>query len=113
VKDFFVHEPCTVFSASIQRNWALPLYNETHCVLADAHNSGAVARYTANGVEFARVIERETACKICRRMRGKAIWLGVRGSGPRTTRIATEGLHPCRASLIIPFALRTPRESRR
>lgn len=43
---------------------------------ADAHNAGAAMRYTANGVEYARVIERETACKICLPMRDQIVWLG-------------------------------------
>jgi|GEM_PF-6218771 len=45
-------------------------------VTGEAQNAGAAARYTANGVEYARVIERETACKICQGMRGKIVWLG-------------------------------------
>ncbi|MDB5387688.1 MAG: hypothetical protein JWM11_3334, partial [Planctomycetaceae bacterium] len=45
-------------------------------ISTEAHNAGAVSRYTANGVEFGRVIERETACKICKPMDDKIIWLG-------------------------------------
>lgn len=42
----------------------------------EAQNAGAASRYAANGVEYARVIERPTACRICRPMNGKIIWLG-------------------------------------
>lgn len=45
-------------------------------ISAEAHNTGAATRYATNGVEYARVIERDTACQICRPMDDKIIWLG-------------------------------------
>jgi hypothetical protein len=60
------------------RRWNLEDYADllTRSISADAHNTGAARRYAVNGVDFARVIERETACKICQPMRGQVIWLG-------------------------------------
>ena len=43
--------------------------------VVDAQNSGAVPRYTTNRLEFARVIERETACPICSSVKEMIVWL--------------------------------------
>lgn len=49
----------------------------THTVLAEAYNMGAATRYTQNGVEFARRIERSDAPDYpCQWLRDKIVWLG-------------------------------------
>lgn len=48
----------------------------TYTIIAEAHNTGAMTRYAANGVGYVEVIERETACPICGPMRGKIVALG-------------------------------------
>ena len=51
-------------------------------VTAEAHNTGAVTRYAANGVGFARVIERRDAPdRTCQWRRGKVIGLADRRLG--------------------------------
>jgi len=60
------------------RNLSLEHYAPTltYTVIAEAHNTGAATRYATNGVRFVEVIERETACPICKPMRGKIVALG-------------------------------------
>lgn len=63
------------------RNWTLEDYSAmlTHTVLADAHNTGSATRYVANGIQFARVIERADAPdRTCQWMGGKVVFLGDR-----------------------------------
>lgn len=45
-------------------------------LLGEAHNLGALTRYVSNGLEYVRVIERDTACPICKPMDDKIVWLG-------------------------------------
>lgn len=64
---------------STTRKWTLDDYASmlTHTLLAEAHNTGATTRYLANGVEFARIIERPDAPdRTCQWMRNKVVWLG-------------------------------------
>jgi hypothetical protein len=79
-------------------------------ISAEAHNTGAATRYAANGVEYAQVVERETACAVCSPMNDKFIWLGDPKLRPP--------YHPrCRGGLIpvpgIPdTAIRSPEDPR-
>ena len=61
-----------------KRSYTLEEYSGliTHNLLADAHNIGAATRYTVNGVEYFRRIERPDCCDICRPLRDKVLWLG-------------------------------------
>lgn len=60
------------------REYGLEYYSSlvTHTVLADAHNTGASARYASNGVQYARRIERPDCCKICQPLKDRIVWLG-------------------------------------
>jgi hypothetical protein len=77
VKDFFADQGVTALQGR-KRNYTLEEYSGlvTHNILADAHNLGAATRYTVNGIEYARRIERADCCKICQPLRDKIIWLG-------------------------------------
>lgn len=79
------------------RNWEMDVYSAmlVDTILTDAHNTGAQIRYVENGVSFAQVIERETACKICRPMNGKIVSLADRRVLP--------GYHPHCHGAIRPF----------
>ncbi|PQO47383.1 phage minor capsid protein [Blastopirellula marina] len=80
VKDIFEKQGFASFRSD-SRTWNLDHYASmiTHTILAEAHNTGAATRYAENGVEFVRIIERETAPDACCKwMRGKIVWLGER-----------------------------------
>ena len=82
-------------------------------ISADAHNTGAALRYSANGMEFARVIERDTACPICSGMKDKIIWLGDPRLRPPYHPRCRGGLHLSSEMWRIQSALRTTSEFRR
>lgn len=78
VKKIFEDEGIVGFRTSNGRELNLEHYASTltYTILAEAHNTGAMTRYAANGVGFVEIIERETACPICSPMRGKIVSLG-------------------------------------
>lgn len=78
VKDIIQNQGFTAIRTSNGASRSLEDYADTlvRSISADAHNEGAASRYAANGIEYARVIERETACKICLPMRNQIVWLG-------------------------------------
>lgn len=78
VQDILKNQGITAVRTRNGRQIGLEDYADTlvRSISTEAHNAGAVARYVENDVQYGRVIERETACKICLPMRGKIVWLG-------------------------------------
>lgn len=84
VRDIFAEQGISGFRTSNGRSISLEVYANTlvETLVAEAHNTGAITRYVANGITVGRVIERETACDICFPMKNKLIALDVPALAP-------------------------------
>jgi len=118
VKAIFEGEKIESFQGK-RRAWGLEEYSSmlTHVLLADAHNTGAVTRYAANGIQYARRIERPDCCEICRPLRNKYVWIGDRRLIPPSHPYCYGSIAPFigvpENPIMDPFDKRIPERTRR